>query len=282
MSSPMPDAPCPMPPPSGFLLIDKPAGMTSHDVVDAVRRILGCMGRKGRSVCKVGHAGTLDPFATGLLIIGIGDATKRLQEIVGLDKTYDAVARLGARSTTDDLEGEMSDWRSAIGSGPVSNHQFPITNPPDIHQIENALNAFRGGYTQQAPAFSAKKIGGKKLYELARKGKIDTVERPVKDVKIHELVVTKYAWPDLAFRVSCSSGTYVRALARDIGEKLGCGAYLTELRRTSIGTFRVEDAVGLNEGMGHRASGIGHRRDLEKHLFALQSLAEATQKTEAS
>ncbi len=239
------------------------------------------MGRKGRSACKVGHAGTLDPFATGLLIIGIGDATKRLQEIVGLDKTYEAVARLGARSTTDDLEGiiavteglelpmgrEAGSWKLEAedprAQCSASSFQLPASpfHTPTIHDIENALNAFRGGYTQQAPAFSAKKIGGKKLYELARKGKIDTVERPVKDVKIHELVITRYEWPDLAFRVSCSSGTYVRALARDIGEKLGCGAYLTELRRTSIGPYRVLDAVALND-LGGRESCLDHIKAL--------------------
>jgi len=122
-----------------------------------------------------------------------------------------------------------------------------MENGPNIQTIERDLDAFRGGYRQTAPAFSAKKVGGKKLYELARKGQTDRVERPVKDVKIRELVMTNYAWPELAFRVSCSSGTYVRALARDIGERLGCGAYLTALRRISIGPYRVENAVPTEE-----------------------------------
>jgi tRNA pseudouridine55 synthase len=235
--------------PSGFLLLDKPAGMTSHDVVDAVRRVLGCKGRKARSACKVGHAGTLDPFATGLLIIGIGKATKRLNEILGLDKTYEAVARLGATSTTDDLEGEKEEFRISNLESEIQNSKFKILNSctPDQDQIEVALDRFRGGYAQLAPAFSAKKVGGKKLYELARKGEIETVERPVKNVRIDELIAIRYEWPDLAFNVSCSSGTYVRALARDIGEALGCGAYLTALRRTRIGPYRVEDAIKLED-----------------------------------
>jgi len=255
-----------MTPTSGFLLLDKPAGITSHDAVDRIRRILGCAGRKARSACRVGHAGTLDPFATGLLIIGIGKATKQLQEIVGLDKTYEAVARLGATSTTDDLEGEIAEM--AIGNRLTSNGrsnasltESPLDSArgrlqprvesrliPTLSDLERTIDSFRGAYAQTAPAFSAKKVGGNKLYELARKGKIDTVERPIKEVTIHELVMTKYEWPDLAFRVSCSSGTYVRALARDIGEKLGCGAYLTALRRTSIGPYRVDNAVRL-EGL---------------------------------
>lgn len=255
----------PLPNPDGFLLIDKPAGMTSHDAVDAARRALGCLGRKGRAACKVGHAGTLDPFATGLLVIGIGNATKRLNEILGLDKTYEAVARLGATSTTDDLEGEInvmsfrSPNESANEGEESQDFRDPSRSPSDdsvrddiskkfsMIEIEEALDRFHGGYRQTAPAFSAKKVGGKKLYELARKGQVDRVERPVKDVKIRELVVTKYAWPELAFRVSCSSGTYVRALARDIGEALGCGAYLTALRRTVIGPYRVEDAISIKE-----------------------------------
>ena len=209
-----------------ILLVDKPAGMTSHDVVDSVRRIF-----KTR---KVGHAGTLDPFATGLLLVGIGPATKELSKYVGLDKTYVATARLGATSTTEDPEGEITETGR-------------VAHAPTPDKIERALDKFRGGYEQTASAYSAKKIKGKKLYELARRGQLEGVELPKKFVTISELRTTNYAWPYLTFEVSCSSGTYIRALARDIGEALGCGAYLTELRRTRIGDYRIEDATRLED-----------------------------------
>ncbi len=208
-----------------IILVDKPAGMTSHDVVDRVRRIFGTR--------KVGHAGTLDPFATGLLLLGIGSATKELSKYVGLDKTYVATAKLGATSTTEDPEGEIT-----------PNTQCPV---PSAKDIETALDKFRGGYEQTASAYSAKKINGKKFYELARRGQLEGVELPKKSVAITELRATNYAWPYLNLEVSCSSGTYIRALARDIGEALGCGAYLTELRRTRIGEFRIEDATRLED-----------------------------------
>lgn len=207
-----------------ILLVEKPAGMTSHDVVDRVRRIF-----KTRAV---GHAGTLDPFATGLLILGVGKATKELSTYVGLDKTYVATARLGFTSTTDDPEGVIAPTHYAL--------------LPTSLDIERALNSFLGTHEQTTPLYSAKKVGGKKMYELARKGLGDTVERPKKLVTIYALRPTHYAWPDLTFEVSCSSGTYIRALARDLGEKLGTGAYLTALRRTKIGTYDIADAKSLD------------------------------------
>lgn len=206
-----------------ILLIDKPVGMTSHDVVDRVRRIF--------QTRRVGHAGTLDPFATGLLIVGVGKATKELSKYVGLDKTYVATARLGATSITDDPEGTMT---------PTLDVRHPTL--PDI---ERAFDKFRGGYLQTAPMFSAKKVGGKKLYDLARAGRAHEVELPKKQVAISDLRALDYHWPELTFEVSCSSGTYIRALARDIGAALGCGAYLTALRRTRIGTYHIEDATLL-------------------------------------
>ena len=208
-----------------LLLIDKPAGMTSHDVVDRVRRIF-----KTR---KVGHAGTLDPFATGLLIVGIESATKQLTALVGLDKTYEATARLGSTSTTFDPEGEITESNNST--------------IPTLEDIEHAFDAFRGGYEQLAPLHSAKKIGGKKLYELARSGTATEEMRPSKHVSIDELVVTRYEWPELDFRVSSSSGTYIRSLADDIGRTLGCGGYLTALRRTRIGTYDIKDAKTIEE-----------------------------------
>lgn len=231
VTTPYPLLPTPFP--SGLLLVDKPAGITSHDVVSRVQRTI-CpekVTRKNRSQYRVGHAGTLDPFATGLLIVGINKGTKALTGLVGLDKMYEAVAKLGATSTTDDLEGKITN------SKPVS--------APTVEEIEKALDRFRGGYLQTSPAFSAKKINGKKMYELARKGKTEGIELPKKNIRITELRVISYQWPELAFTVSCSSGTYIRSLARDIGEALGCGGYLTALRRTHIGSFDVSDAIPL-------------------------------------
>lgn len=241
----------------GFLLIDKSAGLTSHDVVDAVRRVA-----KTR---RVGHAGTLDPFATGLLILGIGKATKKLGALAGLDKTYDATARLGATSTTDDPEGVISvgagsprpaghdegchheDQSQTAADEIVQRHPQQGGETPPLRNIEQAISRFRGSYLQTAPTYSAKKIGGKKLYELARQGRTHEIELPKKTVTITELVILDYTWPDLAFRVSCSSGTYIRALARDIGQALGTGAYLMALRRTRIGTHHVRQAIVLDE-----------------------------------
>ncbi|MFA5129826.1 MAG: tRNA pseudouridine(55) synthase TruB [Patescibacteria group bacterium] len=226
----------------GLILIDKPAGMTSHDVVDRVRRIA-----KTR---RVGHAGTLDPFATGLLIVGINKGTKMLTGLVGLDKTYQTTAMLGATSDTDDVEGIITNCQlpiahSSKSKSVISNQQSAI--PPMRDDVEQALDLFRGGYVQTAPAFSAKKVGGKKLYELARKGKMEGVVLPTKDVKIYDLHITSYEWPMLSFDVSCSSGTYIRSLARDIGEALHVGAYLTALRRTRIGEFDVKEAKRLEK-----------------------------------
>lgn len=207
-----------------LLLIDKPAGWTSHDVVAKLRGVF--------HIKRIGHAGTLDPFATGLLIVGVGSATKQLTALVGTDKTYLATARLGATSTTDDTEGTVTE----TGASPI-----------DRKIVETELMGFLGTHEQIAPIFSAKKVGGKKMYELARKGLAHTVETPKKMVTIHSIKLLSYAWPELVFEVSCSSGTYIRALARDIGQKLGYGAYLTALRRTRVGEYRIEDAVTLDQ-----------------------------------
>lgn len=207
----------------GLLLIDKPAGWTSHDVVAKLRGIL--------NMRRIGHAGTLDPFATGLLIVGVGTGTKQLTALVGTDKTYVATARLGATSTTDDTEGTVTEHSGC--------------RAPSEEEMKKMLASFVGTHEQTAPIFSAKKVGGKKLYDLARKGLAHTVEIPKKMVTIHSIRTLDYAWPTLTFEVSCSSGTYIRALARDIGAKLGCGAYLTALRRTRVGDFDVKDAKTL-------------------------------------
>lgn len=209
---------------SGFILIDKQPGITSHGVVDRLRRITG--------IRKIGHAGTLDPFASGLLIVAIGrEATKKISAFVKLDKVYEAEIRLGACSTTHDPEGEISE--SEIGL------------MPDREKVLSVLQTFIGTQEQVPPMHSAKKIGGKKLYELARQGKV--VERKPSQVTIYSLELLSYEWPVLKVRTNVSSGTYIRVLGADIGERLGVGAYLSALRRISIGDFSVGNARLLDE-----------------------------------
>lgn len=214
-----------------FLLIDKPAGITSHDVVDRVRKVTGER--------TVGHAGTLDPFATGLLIVGVGrESTKHLNTFLGMGKTYEAMVRLGESSTTGDPEGEIA----SVGGSDVT-----------IEAFETAMKSLTGDILQIPPMHSAIKIGGKKLYELARKG--IEIERPARAVTISRFTLQNaqdgnpsIALPfNLPVTIDCSSGTYIRAIARDLGEKLGTAGYLTQLRRTAIGEYLVHDAVKLND-----------------------------------
>lgn len=213
----------------GFLLIDKPSGMTSHDVVDALRRLTG--------IRTIGHAGTLDPFATGLLIVGIGrEATKRMAELVGLPKEYEAVFVLGAASDTDDRDG-------TIVPKPGADVAYLSEDA-----VRTALQKFTGTFLQAPPAYSARKIHGKKLYELAREGKTAEVEPREVTVSAFDLVgleETRDGTRRLRVRVACSSGTYIRALARDLGRSLSVGAYVDELRRTKIGPYRIGQAVSL-------------------------------------
>jgi tRNA pseudouridine55 synthase len=201
----------------GLLLVDKPAGVTSHDVVDVVRRSLGTR--------KVGHAGTLDPMATGLLILGAGRATRLLRFLGDLPKTYEGTMRLGVETTTLDADGEV------VGEAPVTASR---------DEVAAAMRAVQGASLQRPPAYSAVKVGGRKLYEAARAGeRLEAEPRPVR-VDAFELV--SFEPPDVAFRVTCSGGTYVRVLAADVGAALSCGAHLIALRRTAIGPFHVEDA----------------------------------------
>ncbi len=208
---------------SGVLLVDKPEGPTSHDVVAAARRAL--------DTGRVGHTGTLDPFATGLLILCVGQATKLARYLTGLEKTYEAVARLGVRTDTLDrtgaVEAEIDGWQSL-----------------DEVTIRDAFTRQQGVIEQTPPAYSAKKVGGKKSYELARAGR--AVELAPVEVTIHALDVLDVDGPDVRFRIRCSTGTYVRAVARDAGETLGVGAHLTALRRTAVGPHRAADAVGFD------------------------------------
>lgn len=209
---------------SGFLLINKPVGPTSHDIVDKLRRITG--------IKKIGHAGTLDPFASGVLVMAIGrEATREISKFVKLDKEYEALLHLGAVADTYDRTGDI---------------QLLITNYQlRINDIEKVLEKFRGRQMQIPPMFSAKKVGGKKLYELARKGV--EIERAPVEINIYELEVLNYAWPLFKLRVKCSSGTYIRSLAHDIGQELGTGAYLEELKRTAVGEFKIKDCFELDE-----------------------------------
>jgi tRNA pseudouridine55 synthase len=214
------------------LLVDKPAGCTSHDVVARVRRI-----RRTRAV---GHTGTLDPFATGLLVLLFGSATRLARFVEAQPKTYRAVARLGRQTTTDDLTGDPVETE---GEGPASEARPRV--PPDRRAVAAGLEEFRGPQRQRPPAFSAKQVRGERSYRRARRG--ETVELPEVAVGVHEIELLDYAYPDVTFRCVVSPGTYVRALARDLGARLGVGAHLVALRREAIGDLRVEDAVPLAE-----------------------------------
>jgi tRNA pseudouridine55 synthase len=205
---------------TGVLLIDKPRGLTSHDVVARMRRVLG-----ERSI---GHAGTLDPMATGLLVLIVGKATRLASLLTGHDKTYDATIRLGQETTTCDADGELLE---------------PVRPIPDEAAIRAALDTFRGTSAQVPPAHSAKKVAGTRAYRLARTNQ-PVVLRPV-EVTVRELTWQGLAGSDVTVRVCASAGFYVRALARDLGTRLGCGAHLIALRRVRSGSFAVEDALPL-------------------------------------
>jgi tRNA pseudouridine55 synthase len=207
----------------GVMVVDKPAGPTSHDVVDRVRRALG--------VRKAGHTGTLDPFATGVLPVCLGKATRLARFLTGTDKTYRAIVRLGFATTTDDLTGDPL--------GPP--------RPTDVPEeaLETACRGLTGALMQAAPAFSAKWVQGRRAYDLARVG-IET-PRPVSPITVHALTVLGSEGDRIEIEVRCSAGTYIRALARDLGEALGTGGHLVALRRTVSGPFTMTDAVAWDE-----------------------------------
>jgi tRNA pseudouridine55 synthase len=210
---------------SGFLVINKKSGPSSHDVISELRRITG--------IRKIGHAGTLDPFASGVLVCAISrEATKRIRKFVEMEKEYKAEIFLGAKSDTYDRTGEISDMK--INSDHLG-REF----------VEKIVKDFIGKQKQLPPMYSAVKVRGKKLYELAREGK--TSLRPPTDIEIFDIEILAYEFPKLNLKVKCSSGTYIRSLAFDIGEKLKCGAYLNELSRTKIGEFKVEDAIKIRD-----------------------------------
>jgi tRNA pseudouridine55 synthase len=226
----------------GVLIIDKPEGLTSHDVVARVRRIL--------SERRVGHTGTLDPFATGVLVVLVGRATRLAQFLSGAEKEYEASVRFGYATDTGDATGRK------LETTPAQNASGEIVHGWSEAEIEAALSGLRGEIEQVPPMYSAKKVQGRKLYELARRGV--EVERAAVRVWIRELEVVprdgeslllpgEDATSDLRVRVVCSAGTYIRTLAESIGERLGMAAHLASLRRTRAGDFRVENAISLDE-----------------------------------
>jgi len=208
---------------SRFILINKPAGPTSHDLVDFLRQITGEQ--------RIGHAGSLDPFAEGLLLLAIGrESTRQLNQFVGLDKEYVATIQLGATSSTYDKTGEIKKCQAA---------QCQVSEK----EIKTALKKFVGEIEQIPPMFSAKKINGQKLYRLARQGKeMERKSNKIKiyDIELNEFNITNY---QLQITISCSSGTYIRSLAHDLGETLGCGAYLQKLVRTKIDNYEIKNAI---------------------------------------
>lgn len=209
-----------------MILVDKPEGISSFGAVAKVRgRLKAEFGHK----VKVGHTGTLDPFATGLLILLSGKMTKKSGEFLKLDKEYVATMKLGYTSTTGDPEGQIQEY------------SVKSVLPP----IESVLSDFIGKIVQTPPRYSAIKINGERAYKLARKGQ--EFEIPKREVEIYEIEVLRYEYPELEIRCHVSSGTYIRTLAEDIGERLGTGAYLTALRRTRVGKYDVKDAVKLDE-----------------------------------
>jgi len=213
--------------PTGILLIDKPANISSFGVVAKVRWQLSQ--QAGKKV-KVGHTGTLDPFATGLMILVVGDYCKRAAEFSKLDKTYEATLRLGQTSSTGDPEGEITD---------AYNIQ------PSSEQLQAALKKFLGEIEQTPPAYSAIKINGQRAYKLARKG--EKVEMPTRKVKVSRLDLINYKYPEVKISCDVSSGTYIRTLVEDIGKQLGTGAYTIQLRRTRVGKWKVGNAHKVND-----------------------------------
>jgi tRNA pseudouridine55 synthase len=222
----------------GVINLDKPAGLSSARGVSRVKRLLP----KGT---KIGHAGTLDPFATGVLLLLVGKATKSCEKLMGERKGYEATIKLGARTATNDLESPEE---------PVE-----FSAPPDEQDLQKAALRFIGAIEQCPPAFSAMKIQGQRAYKLARRG--DAVELKPRTVMVYSFDILEYAWPLVRVRIECGRGTYIRAIARDLGDMLGVGGYLTELRRTFVGRFSAAQAVTLE---------ILNTEGIAPHLYAVE------------
>ncbi|HEV2327961.1 MAG TPA: tRNA pseudouridine(55) synthase TruB [Verrucomicrobiae bacterium] len=227
----------------GAILVDKPSGPTSHDVVDAIRRKFG--------IKKVGHCGTLDPNATGLLIIVLGRGTKLSEKLMGDDKVYEGTIRFGASTSSYDADGEVLETR------PVP----PLT----LEQLNELAGEFIGDQMQTPPMVSAIKMDGVPLYKLARKGV--EVEREPRLVHIYNFRFTNYSGPDGEFRLACTKGTYVRSVAHELGQKIGCGAHLAALRRSASGKFDVADATRLDSVLNMTTS------ELEKKVVPFLKLS---------
>lgn len=209
---------------SGILVVDKPVGLTSHDVVEIIRR--------GTNIRRAGHTGTLDPRASGVLVVLVGPAVRLSEFVSASDKRYQAILRLGGSTDTFDSEGRFT-------------HQS--TTPVEVteDQFKNVLTQFIGEIEQTPPPFSAVKVHGRKAYEMAREG--EEVSLEPRKITVHHLDVLEWALPEVVIDVHCSSGTYVRSLANDVGESLGCGAYLIGLRRTKSGRFSLREAIPLRK-----------------------------------
>jgi tRNA pseudouridine55 synthase len=226
----------------GLLLVDKPSGPTSHDVVDRIRRTF--------ALRKVGHGGTLDPMATGLLVILLGRGTKLSNHIMGTDKTYQGTLRLGVRTDTQDLDGEVIEERDCSG----------VTQ----EAVQAEMRARVGDLMQTPPMVSAVKKDGVPLYKLARKGQ--TIEREPRLIHVYAFEMLDVAFPDIAFRLRCTKGTYVRTLCDEIGEALGCGAHLAALRRTEAGPLSVDKALPLDQVLETAPA------DLVPHIVPIQRM----------
>ena len=212
---------------NGLLLVDKPKGWTSFDVVAKVRGVIARYTKEqGLPRIKVGHTGTLDPMATGVLVLAIGSYTKKIATLTKHDKSYEATVTLGATSNTDDAEGTLTVVRAS---------------QPSFQEITEVLQQFVGTIQQVPPQFSAIKVGGVRSYAAARKGK--EVELVARNVTIYSISDISYAYPLVQFTAHVGSGTYIRSIARDVGERLGVGAYLSDLRRTRVGDFTLDQAI---------------------------------------
>lgn len=219
---------------NGLLVVNKPSGITSFDVIRRLRKITGFK--------KIGHTGTLDPMASGVMLLLFGTATKRAGEYSKLGKTYQAEIRLGATSLTGDAEGELTQTEG---------------RKPRVEEVEAAIKSFVGKITQTPPAYSAIKIDGQEAYKRARRG--ESVEMPSRTVTVHSVTLLSYNYPIIKIEADVSSGTYIRTLAEDIGTKLGTGAYLSGLVRTRVGDYGLADAIGLDSSA----------ETVQKHLLTL-------------
>ena len=231
----------------GILLVDKPSGWTSFDVVNYVRKMVATHEGKKPKNTKVGHTGTLDPLATGLLVLAVGkEYTRRMPEMTKLDKTYEVTMKLGEVSTTGDAEGLITPYRHSelVSEAREILNQVQDDETPTEEAVLEALHAFQGQIMQVPPAFSAMKVNGQRAYKLAREGK--SVELEARPVTIYKNELTAYEYPYVKFMSDVGSGTYIRSLVEDLGKALGTGAYMSDLRRTRVGQFDIAKAVQVD------------------------------------